>query len=244
MPAPIDLLLSATRTAVRYAAGNSASECPEIVVLDELLSTVFPRVVDPVEPAHTPAVSNFLEAAVRAAATPRERMLASALASASPHLRWNTPYGPGAGADELVAGYTSTMLSMPGPPPRPGYQAPFANPNVLVAFTLQAPGILYPLHRHKAPEVYYVISGEAEWKRDGETWRRRQPGEWIFHASDQGHAMRTGRKPLLTLVAWIDHLDCPSPVLEVEDAEAGPTEASPTGTEPTGAESTGAGEAA
>ncbi|MCY4351460.1 MAG: dimethylsulfonioproprionate lyase family protein [Thiotrichales bacterium] len=236
MPAPIDLLLSATRTAVRHAARDVASECPETVVLDELLSTAFPRAANPVEPAHTPAVSNFMDVAVRAAATPRERMLASALASASPHLRWTIPYGPGAGADEMVTGYTSTMLSMPGPPPRPGYQAPFANPNVLVAFTLQAPGILYPLHRHKAPEVYYVISGEAEWMRDGETWRRRQPGEWIFHASDQGHAMRTGREPLLALAAWIDHLDCPSPVLEVEDTGAEPTGAESTEAEPDGAE--------
>lgn len=220
MPATIDLLLSATRTAVRYAARNAASECPETAILDELLSTPFPRGVDSVEPAHTPAVSGFLDAAVRAAATPRERMLAGALASASPRLRWIAPYERGEGADELVTGYATTMLSMPGPPPRSGYQAPFANPNVLVAFTLQAPRVLYPLHRHKAPEVYHVISGEAEWKRDGEPWRRRQPGEWLFHASDQGHAMRTGREPLLTLVAWIDHLDCPPPVLEVDETEA------------------------
>ena len=219
MPATIDLLLSATRTAVRYAARNSASECPQTAVLDELLSTPFPRSIDDVEPARTPAVSGFLDRAVRAATTPRERMLAGALASASPHLRWNAPYGQGEGADDLVAGYAVTLLSMPGPPPRRGYQAPFANPNVLVAFTLQAPRILYPLHRHKASEVYHVISGEAEWKRDGEPWRSRAPGEWIFHASDQGHAMRTGRKPLLTLVAWIDNLDCPPPVLEADEPE-------------------------
>ena len=31
--------------------------------------------------------------------------------------------------------------------------------------------------------------------------------------------MRTGRGPLLTLVVWIDHLDCPPPVLEVEEPE-------------------------
>ena len=216
MPSPIDLLLSATRTAVRYAARAAPSECPETAVLDELLSQPFPRSVREVEPASTPAVSDFLDAAVRAATTSRERMLASALASASPHLRWNTPYRVGDGADELASGYTSTLLSMPGPPPREGYQAPFASPNVLVAFSLQAPGILYPLHRHKAPEIYHVISGTAEWQRDGEPWRRRLPGEWFFHASDQGHAMRTGDEPLLAMAAWIDHLDCPPPVLEVD----------------------------
>lgn len=220
MPATIDLLLSATRTAVRYAARNAVSECPETAILDELLRAPFARDINDVEPANTPAVSGSFDAAVRGATTARERMLAGALASASPHLRWIAPYGRGEGADDLVTGYATTMLLMPGPPPRSGYQAPFASSNVLVAFTLQAPRVLYPLHRHKAREIYHVISGEAEWKRDGEPWRSRKPGEWIFHASDQGHAMRTGREPLLTLVAWIDHLDCPPPVLEQEEAEA------------------------
>ena len=30
--------------------------------------------------------------------------------------------------------------------------------------------------------------------------------------------MRTGDEPLLTMVAWIDHLDCPPPVLEVSES--------------------------
>ena len=187
--------------------------------MDDLMSRPFPPGAAAVEPAYTPVVASHFDAAVRAATTPRERMLAGALTSALPHLRWIAPYQAGEGADDLVAGYAVTVLSMPGPPPRPGYQAPFANPNVLVAFTLQAPGIVYPLHRHKAPEVYHVISGTAEWQRDGEPWRRRLPGEWLFHASDQGHAMRTGDEPLLTLVAWTDHLDCPPPVLEVDEPD-------------------------
>lgn len=216
MPSPIDLLLSATRNVVRYAARNAASECPETAILDELMNQPFPSSADAVEPAHTPVVPEYFDVAVRAAASPRERMLAGALASASPHLRWIAAYQPGEGSDALAAGYATTMLSMPGPPPRKGYQAPYASPNVLVAFTLQAPGILYPLHRHKACEIYYVISGVAEWQRDGEPWRRRLPGEWLFHANDQGHAMRTGDEPLLAMAAWIDHLDCPPPVLEVD----------------------------
>ena len=218
MPSPFDLLLSATRTAVRYAAASAASECPETAILDDLVSRPFPPGATPVEPAHTPVVARCLDAAVRAAATPQERMLASALASASPHLRWKAPYRPGEGSDEMATGYAATMLSMPGPLPRKGYQAPFAHQDVLLAFTLQAPGIFYPLHRHKAPEVYHVISGTAEWQRDGEPWRRRFPGEWLFHASYQGHAMRTGDEPLLAFVAWIDHLDCPPPVLEVDES--------------------------
>ena len=217
MPSPTELLLSATRNAVRHAARSAASECPETGILDELMSRPFPPSAAAVEPAHRPVVSSCLDAAVRAATTPRERMLAGALASASPHMRWIAPYQAGEGADEMVTGYASTLLSMPGSPPRKSHQAPFANPDVLVAFTLQAPDILYPLHRHRAPEIYHVISGAAEWRRDGEPWRRRLPGEWLFHASDQGHAMRTGHEPLLAMAAWIDHLDCPPPVLEVDE---------------------------
>ena len=219
MPSPIDLLLSATRTAVRFAARSAASQCPETAILDELMSQPFPRGADEIDSAHVPVVSRYFDAAMRAATTPRERMLAGALASASPHMRWIAPYRSEDGAQELAAGYAVTMLSMPGPPPREGYQSLFANPNVLVAFTLQAPRIFYPLHRHKAGEIYHVISGVAEWQRDGEPWRRRQPGEWLFHAGDQGHAMRTGTEPLLAMAAWIDHLGCPPPVLEVEEAD-------------------------
>ena len=219
MPSPIDLLLSATRTAVRYAVQSAASECPETAILDDLMRQPFPRGADEIEPAHVPVVARWFDAAVQAAATPRERMLAGALASASPHLRWIAPYRSEDGADELAAGYAVAMLSMPGPPPRDGYQAPFANPNVLVAFTLQAPRIFYPLHRHEASEIYHVISGVAEWQRDGEPGRQRQPGEWLFHAGGQGHAMRTARVPLLAMAAWVDHLDCPPPVLEVDEPD-------------------------
>ena len=219
MPSPIDLLLSATRTAVRYAVQSDASQCPETAILDDVMSQPFPRSADEVEPTHVPVVARYFDAAVQAAVTPRERMLAGALASASPHLRWIAPYRSEDGAHELAAGYAVAMLSMPGPPPREGYEAPLANPNVLVAFTLQAPRIFYPLHRHEASEIYHLISGVAEWQRDGEPWRQRQPGEWLLHASGQGHAMRTARVPLLAMVAWVDHLDCTPPVLEVDEPD-------------------------
>ena len=215
MDSTFDPLLSATRDAVRDAARTAARDCPEITVLDRLLSR--PPAPRAVEPAQVPVVPGWLAAAVQAAATPRERTLADALLAAAPSLRWIAPYRPGDGADALAAGYAVTMLVGTGRPPRPGYQMPFVNPDVLVTFTLQAPGLFYPLHRHKAPEIYHVISGVAEWRRDGESWRRRLPGEWFFHASGQGHAMRTGNEPLLALAAWIDHLDAPPPVLETDE---------------------------
>ena len=153
-----DHLLSATRDAVRNAARTAATDCPEVAVLDRLLSRpLAPRAVEPGQP---PVVGDWLATAVQAVATPRERGLADALLAAAPSLRWIAPYRPGDGADALAAGYAVTMLVGTGRPPRPGYQMPFVNPDVLVTFTLQAPGLFYPLHRHKAPEIYHVISGD------------------------------------------------------------------------------------
>ena len=60
--------------------------------------------------------------------------------------------------------------------------------------------------------------GQSEDERPYEE-RQRQPGEWLFHASGQGHAMRTARVPLLAMVAWVDHLDCTPPMLEVDEPD-------------------------
>ena len=119
MSSPLDRLLSAVRAAVRSATGSAVPACPETVVLDGLIGGPFRPGAHAVEPARTPAVANWLDAAVRAAATP----LANALARASPHLRWVAPYRAGDGADELETGYAATMFSMPGgPAPRDDYR--------------------------------------------------------------------------------------------------------------------------
>ena len=87
MTSPFDLLLSATRYAVRYAAASPATDCPETAILDDLLSQPFPPGERSVEPARTPAVTDYLDAAVEAATTPRERTLARAVAAPWPRRR-------------------------------------------------------------------------------------------------------------------------------------------------------------
>lgn len=72
---------------------------------------------------------------------------------------------------------------------------------------LMGPNSLYPLHRHRAREVYYVVGGRAEWTRGGEAWRVRPPASLIHHAADMPHATRTGDEPLVALAAWVSDLD-------------------------------------
>jgi quercetin dioxygenase-like cupin family protein len=64
------------------------------------------------------------------------------------------------------------------------------------------PGVEYPAHRHPAPEVYYVIEGEAECTWGDETFQvgpgsviRTPPGEW--------HAIRnTGTGRFFAVAYW------------------------------------------
>jgi mannose-6-phosphate isomerase-like protein (cupin superfamily) len=82
-------------------------------------------------------------------------------------------------------------------------------PDCRVGFTLMAPDTYYPLHAHPAVELYFVISGNAEW-RAGEATRRVPPGELVLHRSSEPHSMRTFAEPLLALWSWSGDLDTPA----------------------------------
>jgi quercetin dioxygenase-like cupin family protein len=65
-----------------------------------------------------------------------------------------------------------------------------------------APGETYPAHSHPASEIYYVISGEAEWFVDDQS-QRVLPGEMIYHRSLAAHGWRNLSKDKPLRVAWI-----------------------------------------
>lgn len=50
------------------------------------------------------------------------------------------------------------------------------------------PGGYYPAHAHPAPEIYYVMSGTAEWSVGDETFLAT-PGMAIYHAPHMPHRM-------------------------------------------------------
>jgi mannose-6-phosphate isomerase-like protein (cupin superfamily) len=64
------------------------------------------------------------------------------------------------------------------------------------------PGGYYPLHSHPAPEIYFILSGTAEWTIGAETFTAKS-GMAIYHASNMPHRMvNTGIEPLKTLWLW------------------------------------------
>jgi quercetin dioxygenase-like cupin family protein len=63
-------------------------------------------------------------------------------------------------------------------------------------------GGYYPLHSHPAPEIYYIISGSAEWTVGDETFTATS-GTTIYHAPNIPHRMvNHGVEPLRTVWFW------------------------------------------
>lgn len=83
-----------------------------------------------------------------------------------------------------------------------GPKAPFQSDKFCLGFTLIAPDTLYPQHNHPATELYYVLSGTANWTLDGKT-SAKTPGEVILHPSLHSHSMETGSEALLALYLWV-----------------------------------------
>lgn len=62
--------------------------------------------------------------------------------------------------------------------------------------------VTYPQHWHLAEELYFPISGTAEWYHEEKGWQKIEPCSLIQHASNIKHAMRTSGEPLLALYIW------------------------------------------
>lgn len=62
--------------------------------------------------------------------------------------------------------------------------------------------VTYPEHWHVAEELYFPISGTAEWYQEGKGWQKIAPSTLIHHASNIKHSMRTSGEPMLALYIW------------------------------------------
>jgi len=155
-----------------------------------------------VEPTTTAAARYLSQAVELGRDTPTAR-LAAALESAD--LAWRPSYPELAGNaefDAFIGGYSYAQIAGP--------DGPLMTNAISIFATIQAPGLLYPPHHHAATEVYVAVGGRAEWQRDTEPWRRRNPGSIILHTSDMPHAARTHDEPLLAIAVWLDNLEGPS----------------------------------
>lgn len=84
----------------------------------------------------------------------------------------------------------------------PDWQPGVPQEDVLVGVLELDAGGYYPAHSHPAPEIYFVISGTAEWTVGEETFTAG-PGMAIYHSPNVLHRMlNNGSEPLRTVWFW------------------------------------------
>jgi hypothetical protein len=122
--------------------------------------------------------------------------LLAPLAKLEPALRWvqNPNYVAVPPSPEFLESYGYAVLVGPG--------GLVASDALALGILLLGPGIHYPSHNHPAVEIYVVLSGEAEWQKGGEPWRREPPSAVIRHDSMVSHATRALADPLLAAYVW------------------------------------------
>lgn len=163
----------------------------------------------------------LLPAALQAAAAGPLAELAAAFAAVEPALAWvqNPNYSDRTMGPGYMAGYAyANVVGPTGLIDRPG---------VLAGLLLLGPGRLYPDHAHPAAEVYHVVAGRADWRRDGGGWQARDPGACIHHAPWVRHATRIGGETLLAWYCWHGETAVHADLTGVAEAPAGGRVADP-----------------
>ena len=137
-------------------------------------------------------ITAFIGEALRHGVPETQPML-DILAEALPNLPWKYNYEPREDMPDL--GVKMAWGEIIGP------EAPYLSSSFCFGFTMIAPDSLYPAHFHPAVELYYVLSGTAEWTLNGKA-ALQKPGTFILHPANAVHAMRTGKEPLLAMYTW------------------------------------------
>lgn len=123
--------------------------------------------------------------------------IADAFAAVADTLPWSqNPRYVEQGISHLLRGYAYASLSGPEGPIR--CAAPRGG------FYLMAPDIVYPSHNHAPREIYLIMTPGIEWCLDEGAWFEAKPGDLIYHAPWQMHAMRSAAEPALAYAAWLE----------------------------------------
>jgi quercetin dioxygenase-like cupin family protein len=84
-----------------------------------------------------------------------------------------------------------------------GPEGPIKDDSFRMGVYFQSPDTDYASHWHNAEEIYFVLSGTAQWQKDKAPFAGQKPGTLIHHLPNQPHAMRTQKEPLLALWGWL-----------------------------------------
>lgn len=78
----------------------------------------------------------------------------------------------------------------------------FAGDDVLLGLLMLGPHRHYRDHYHPAPELYWPLTAQSHWSKDGGAFVEQPQGAIIWHPSMMLHATKTGEAPLLAVWCW------------------------------------------
>jgi len=187
-------LCAAVGSHYRAERARDPALAPTLDPLIEVLGR--PRVERRPERVLKPARA-LLPAALAAAERGPLADIARAFALVEPALGWtqNPNYADAKLGQGYMAGYAYSDFVGP--------RGLMAGKGVAMGVLILGPRRLYPDHNHPAAEIYHVLSGTAEWSRDGKAFAPKAPGTAIHHAPWVRHAMRIGEDTLLALYGWV-----------------------------------------
>lgn len=147
-------------------------------------------------------VETYLSGCRPVARAPLAERLVAALEAANSAIAWypSKSYDDEPSMAAFVPRYAVAPIVGPD---RFGRHCPYFSDRIFLGVSLQAPGTDYAAHAHQAVELYYILAGSVDWQQGDGAWRAKAPGDFVRHAADEPHAMRTGDEPLLALFAWV-----------------------------------------
>ena len=191
--------------AIAEGADRPGLERP-MAQLADALGRVVPA---PERPRTTlPVVDEHLAATLAAGVGP----VADLARMIAPRTSWAAPYPDYAGEPDMDAmrlgyAYSSIIGAAEDAASRRAVTPVYLSDEVFAGMVLQGPGITYPSHAHKAVEVYWAITGSADWQK-GDEWSTHGPGSVILHETGVRHATITHSEPQLLFFAWVTDPAC------------------------------------
>ena len=89
----------------------------------------------------------------------------------------------------------------------------FPGDDFLLGLLMLGPQRHYRNHHHPAPELYWPLTAQSLWSRDGGPFAEKPQGATICHAPMTVHATRTEETPLLALWCWTRDVSTPATLI-------------------------------
>jgi len=148
----------------------------------------------PVQTSHLPA-AEYLDGAL-VNTNGQTASLVSEFGANREHLRWEQSYKStdNAVGEDMLAGYGFAEIV--------GQEGPLVSHNLRTGIGVWGPNIVYPVHQHKAEEIYIVLAGSAEFSIGEDSATRYGPGDLVHVAPMTPHGFQTDQEILVVLYLW------------------------------------------